>query len=379
MSANQSANYDPRSGGFDAPSIDQAALWQRFIAEFPTEESCIDELYRRGGAKLLTCHHCFQPLVPKKSGARVIRCLSCKQDSSPTAGTFFDRMRRPRSWLAIIWLSEHGVTINGCQLHELSGITTSSASNLVGKFATVMRGLLPDDATTIPSELFCSVFAKRSRETPAGKHPRAEEEELQAAQSVKQTTGNSGIGEESPLLSSAALQLPPEFCGNPDDIAAPATDEPELESAEQRTIYSMLCEQPIHFDLLCNQTGLPAGVLSAELTMLELNGLMERLSGDWYLRKAKEPPNNELQAGKAASVSEQTAAKVSEIIGFIKVTWRGISRKYLQNYVGVFCFLRDKASGSAASLFDACLQAGPIRYQEMLAYVTPALVQIVGT
>jgi DprA winged helix domain len=382
MSINQSANND-QPCEIDAQSIDIAAFWQRFITEFPSTESCIDELYRRAGAKLLTCHHCFQPLIPKKSGARVIHCSSCKNDTCPTAGTFFDRMRRPRSWLAIIWFSEQGVTINGWQLHELSGIASSSAANLLSKFATVMRGVLPDDATEIPSELFCSIFAKRSRETPAGKHPRAEEEAVQAAQRAEQATGNSGIGEESPRLpsaASAASQSPSDFCGNPDNIAAqtaPATDEQALENAEQRKIYSMLCEQPIHFDLLCNQTGLPEGTLSGELTLLELNGLVERLNGDCYLRKAKEPSNNELQAGKMASVSEQTAAKVSEIIGFIKVTWRGISRKYLQNYLGVFCFIRcDKAGGSVVSLLDACLQSGPISYEETLAYVTPALVNL---
>jgi hypothetical protein len=83
-----------------------------------------------------------------------------------------------------------------------------------------------------------------------------------------------------------------------------------------------------------------------------------------------------LHAGDTATVSEQVAAKVSEVIDFITATWRGISRKYLQNYVGMFWFFIDKSSYSVGSLLDACLRFGPVRYEEMIDYVTPPRVQI---
>jgi DprA winged helix domain len=376
---NQTTNKDSQSSGLNAPSIDLSALWQQFTSEFPTKESCIDEIYRRA-PELLTCHHCALPLVPSISGARVIRCSSCRKDTRPTSGTFFNRMRSPRAWLAIFWFFDKGVPlIKGWKLHELSGIAPASASDLLRKVATVTRELLPEDSTVVSSEQFRRVFAKRSRETPARKHPCAEEDELRAAQSPDQVTGNGETAEERSTLSqTAALPplLPSEFSGNGDGITPQAMDEPEIENDEQRRSYSVLCDQPVHFDILCDQTGLPAGTLSAALTMLELAKLVERRGGDYYLRKTKKHSNKGLQAGDSATVSEQVAAKVSEIIDFITATWRGISRKYLQNYVGMFWFFIDKDSCSAASLFDACLRFGPVRYEEMIGYVTRPMVQI---
>jgi hypothetical protein len=372
-------NDDSQSGGINAQPIDLGALWQQFTSEFPTKESCIDELYRRA-PELLTCRHCARPLVPSKSGERAIRCSSCRKYTWPTAGTFFHRMRSPRAWLAIFWFFDKGVPlIKGWKLHELSGIAPASASDLLRKVTTVIRGLLPEDSTVVSSEQFCRVFAKRSRETPARKHPHAEEEELRAAQSAEPVTGNGETAEELPTLSQN-VALPPrppsEFCGNGDGIAAQAMGEPEMENDEQRRTYSVLCDKPVHFDLLCNQAGLPAGTLSAALMMLELAKLVERRGGDYYLRKTEKRSNKGLQAYGTATVSEQVAAKVSEVIDFITATWRGISRKYLQNYVGMFWFFIDKGSCSVGSLLGACLRFGPVRYEQMIDYVTPALVRI---
>jgi LSD1 subclass zinc finger protein len=378
---NKNTNDDSQSRELNAQSIDLSALWQQFTSEFPTKESCIDELYRRA-PELLVCHHCALPLVPSRSGARVIRCSSCHNDTWPTAGTFFNRMRSPRTWLAIFWFFDKGVPlIKGWKLHELSGIAPSSASDLLRKVTTVIRELLPEDSTVVSSEQFCRAFAKRSRETPARKHPRAEEDALRAAESHDQVTGSGETAEELPTLSqTAALPLlpPSEFSGNGDGIAPQAMDEPKLEDDEQRKVYSVLCNQPVHFDLLCDQTGLPADTLSGTLTMLELDGWVERRGGDYYLRirKTEQHLNKGLQTGDSATVSEQVAAKVGEIIDFITATWGRISRKYLQNYVGMFWFFSDKGSCSVVSLLDACLQFGPVRDEQMINYVTPSMVKI---
>jgi LSD1 subclass zinc finger protein len=372
-------NDDSQSSELNEQPIDLGALWQQFTSEFPTKESCIDEIYRRA-PELLTCRHCALPLVPNESGARSIRCSSCRKETWTTSGTFFHRMRSPRAWLAVFWFFDKGVPlIKGWKLHELSGIAPASAADLLRKVATVTRELLPEDSTVVSSEQFRRVFAKRSRETPARKHPCAEEDEIRAAQSPDQVAGNGETAEERSTLSQTAALPPPapsEFNGNGDGIAPQAMDEPEIEDDEQRRIYAVLCDQPVHFDLLCDKTGLPAGTLSATLTMLELAKLVERRGGDYYLRKTKKHSNNGLQAGDSATVSEQVAAKVSEITDFITATWRGISRKYLQNYVGMFWFFTDKDSCSVASLFDACLRFGPVRYEEMIDYVTPTMVQI---
>jgi DNA processing protein len=52
----------------------------------------------------------------------------------------------------------------------------------------------------------------------------------------------------------------------------------------ERDLYEMLASEPVHFDNLSERTGMPAGELSASLTMLELAGVITRHPGDWYSR-----------------------------------------------------------------------------------------------
>lgn len=51
----------------------------------------------------------------------------------------------------------------------------------------------------------------------------------------------------------------------------------------EREIYDLLSSEPVHFDVLCEKSGMDAGEMSATLTMLELAGLIIRETGDWYL------------------------------------------------------------------------------------------------
>lgn len=58
----------------------------------------------------------------------------------------------------------------------------------------------------------------------------------------------------------------------------------------EKEVYDMLGEEPVHFDLLCERTGMPAGEMSATLTMLELAGIAVRHPGDWYSRVSPTNP-----------------------------------------------------------------------------------------
>jgi DNA processing protein len=53
----------------------------------------------------------------------------------------------------------------------------------------------------------------------------------------------------------------------------------------EKEIYEMLSNEPTHFDVLCEMSGMNAGELSATLTMLELAGIILRHPGDWYSRQ----------------------------------------------------------------------------------------------
>jgi len=53
----------------------------------------------------------------------------------------------------------------------------------------------------------------------------------------------------------------------------------------EREVFELISSEPVHFDFLCEKSGLPAGELSATLTMLELAGIVARHPGDWYTRE----------------------------------------------------------------------------------------------
>ncbi len=54
----------------------------------------------------------------------------------------------------------------------------------------------------------------------------------------------------------------------------------------EKEILDLLSPEPIHFDHLCQKTGMAVGELSATLTVLELAGVITRQGGDWYSRSA---------------------------------------------------------------------------------------------
>lgn len=59
--------------------------------------------------------------------------------------------------------------------------------------------------------------------------------------------------------------------------------EPELGEKEQKVL-EFIGREPVHFDVLVEHTGMPAGELAATLTMLQLAGSVHRPAGDWYKR-----------------------------------------------------------------------------------------------
>lgn len=52
----------------------------------------------------------------------------------------------------------------------------------------------------------------------------------------------------------------------------------------EKEVFDRLTTEPTHFDVLCHETGMGAGELSATLTMLELAGIVIRHPGDWFAR-----------------------------------------------------------------------------------------------
>jgi addiction module HigA family antidote len=53
-------------------------------------------------------------------------------------------------------------------------------------------------------------------------------------------------------------------------------------NSSQKKVYKLLSKEPIHFDALYNATDIGVGEMAANLTMLEIEGLVVRHPGDFY-------------------------------------------------------------------------------------------------
>ena len=258
-------------------------------------------------------------------------------------------MKKAPCWLAAIWLMEHGVALSSSGFHEVIDISQTSALNLIKRINTVLQSHMPENAPTVPSSFFSLIFAKRSLLTPANAHPRAEQDEIDKAMAAQSQTNTS---EEE-------------------------TNEDEPLSEVEATVYALLSEDPIDFDTLCQRTGMPAGPLSAALTMLGLKNAAERMPGDYYVRYvAKAHSKIPLKCLDDDDFTDPTRTAIHAFIELVRFHWRGISRRFLQKYLAAhWCYI-DRTRWPCGSLLQACLLFGKVNQNQLVNYVTPPLVKI---
>lgn len=329
-----------------------ADLWMQFNTRFPTEEDCLEEVYRRANdAGSLKCHHCRNEDIERDYGQRIFRCKSCKRQSWFTAGTFFHHMKHARAWLGAIWLMEHGQGVSSLRFQKLAGIAYSSALNIFKKLTMVIESEMGEDALVVSSSFFSPLIGKRSRETPARACPMAEHEDIE-----RQMLNNSQDAE-------GAIDLISELSG------------------KEREVHDVLSAEAVHFDDLCRRTGMAAGQLSASLMILELEGLVKRMAGDRYVRQDRKHEDEFIaQAGRSSSGREETtelARTVRAVIDFVKQKFHRIARKYIQNYLAAHWCHSDRRRWSLGRLLQACLRFRRISYEEILGYVSPVMVKTV--
>jgi hypothetical protein len=279
-------------------------------------------------------------------------------------------------------MMEHGVSISSSRFHKLAGVAYSTALSIFQKLTLVIESHM--NGASVPSALFAPVLAKRSRETPARAHPLAEEEELKKRLFQGKTAGDSFDGQE---LINSSQSLPGFDCEL--DCGAEYEPEPEGETRistnppaaagelneQKKIVYECLSRQPVHFDDLCVQLGMPAGQLSATITMLELDGFVTRMAGDRYVRCTT--GDDEIAMPSAGGVEPAKAtAMVASFIEFVRSHFHAISRKYLQNYLAAHWCLTDRARWTRGSLLKVCTQFRHISYGEILDYVSPLSVRI---
>lgn len=192
----------------------------------------------------------------------------------------------------------------------------------------------------VSSAEFAILLFRRSRETPARRHPSAEQEEVERKLWLEKMKNGQ-------LDNSLESQL----------------------AGSEKAVYGLLSDQPTTFDKLKVNTDLDTGILTSALMMLELAGLARR-SGDQYVRHASN------LNGVREILDDDTAQIVADFLDYVRIIFHGISRKNLQLYLAAYWCDVDGRRWQPGALLHACIQSRPISGREILAFVSQPVVKI---
>ncbi|MBY0360089.1 MAG: hypothetical protein K2W82_18955 [Candidatus Obscuribacterales bacterium] len=337
-------------------------LIRQFDKKFPHERDCVEELYRRiQKEQHLKCFNCRNK-IKKEYGKRMTKCEHCHKEIWFTAGTFFNRIKLARPWLIAFWLIERGLLLSSSGFHRLIGIAQSTALNIFKKIMTVVQQTMSEDSLPVSSSEFSPIYCKRSYETQARNHPRTEEETKEEEEEEDGDNDENGDEDNRDRKNKNIISL------NTDNI-----DATQQLSEFERKVYALLSTESVPFEKLVFITKASVGTVSAAITMLELNGLVTRMAGDRYILNNKRTDSRN-KSKSEFSLLPHAHKVVSANINFIRLYFHGISRKYIQNYLAaVYCAYKT-TQGQNQSLFNKCLQFGPLQYHQLFNYVSPSIV-----
>lgn len=265
------------------------SIWQEFELSFPTEEFCW--IWLNGKLKekdALFCHKCFSRSLKFKDGHRKFRCSKCHSTSSLSAGTFFAGVRKLRAWLGTMWLLERGALVNSVMLSELSGLRNSSAQHILKSLlaAVDLSEIEGEERACISSVHFMDLFSRRSLATPRWLRPFEEEiyqARLHSSLSSKSSNSNEAAGKGSVTMEGIERDFDNSSADKLKCSEPAARVENCFLDAEQKelalAILEVLSERTLGLDDLCEALGSHISDISAVVTELQIEGLIEELAG----------------------------------------------------------------------------------------------------
>lgn len=315
--------------------------WKLFRRRFPTEKDCVEYIVNLVCSNDIACPECFGHDVMREAGCRLVECQDCNTTSSLLAKSFFAYIKKAYTWVGMIWLLEHGVSVNAFQFHKVAKISYSTANRMFVKINMAIAEKMSVGMEVMSSN-FLSLFCKRSRETPARGHPTEEEaarREFEEGQNEQQTTARKQAGM----------------------------------SDLEKTVFAHIAVEPTELNGLLAATKLPVSSLSAALSLLEISGHIEARPGNFFTRANSCGLKNGTPKQPASPFKLRQA--VREIIKSTANLHHGISRKYLQNYLAAFWQRTDESRRRRAAVMGDCIdygiKNGPMTYDKVIRYVTP--------
>ncbi|HEY9787517.1 MAG TPA: hypothetical protein V6D17_19165 [Candidatus Obscuribacterales bacterium] len=275
--------------------------------------------------------------------------------------------------MAAIRIAEEGLKISISSLSQALDVAYATAWLIDKKLNFVLQDSLATEGAVTASSLFSILFSKRSRETPARRHPCAEEEELADGEMYDQSQAvhPSQVDHvEKPDETTAQTDTSNGAAHQMMDDIHSLRDSTQLEPNE-RKVFDLTSSEPISFDELFFRTELAGSELSAILTILELDGLVVRLPGNRFIRFQDRAHANSKSRFSSSPIPEHIAKQIERFISFTRTTFHGISRKYAQAFLATFWCYEDRKRWQAGTLLSACLASEPITLATIQAYVTP--------
>jgi len=136
--------------------MSKAPTLREFLAQFPTEESCLDHLFQVRYGKDFNCPKCLRPAkYSRVKSRRAYQCNWCAHQVYPTAGTPFDRTRTPlRDWFFVMFqftASRNGVAAK--EVQRQLGVTYKTAWRMCHEIREYMGDVDGSDIVGGPGEI----------------------------------------------------------------------------------------------------------------------------------------------------------------------------------------------------------------------------------
>lgn len=323
-------------------------IWSEFSEQFPDSNSQLKTLCC-GSKENFECSQCRSTRVEiLEEGGRCLKCLDCRSKTWITSSTFFKGIKKPLPYLAVIYFLESGIALNSVELSILSGVTQSTAWEIIKKISLVANACLSDKGERVPISHISRAIYKRSRKTPSDCSPAQEvNEETEAAAS-------------STAFSISMLE---------------SSSEPQLDrylfkselAEHDRVIFEAIGQSPLHSDDLCSKLNLGPAKILPSLTILELDGLIESVAGNRYIRKLVHPISEQ---PSRKSISQYACTLIEAIIDFGCSTYQGISKKYSQLYVALMWMTEEGEKRGWQAILEQCRKFTHFNKKSIARFVT---------
>lgn len=316
--------------------------------DFPTDDDCVDEIYRLVEPNL-QCGHCDEVTFSHNHGSRIASCDTCSKKIRFTAGTLFDHMHKPRPILTALIAMKNGVIFNPNMLSNACGVVYQSAYGVFDKLTRYAIEMVEQDSIPVLSNEFDKVISRRSFETEARRHPHTEKEK-EFAQMMER-------GED--FVQERIRQYI-----NPDGSLAEG-EEPPIYADEQR-IYDMLADGAFTANTIAELSGMNIAKVTGGLMLLLSCELIAMQPGGYFKRTP-------IMGDAVAAFDPNTMDRVTHAVDLLRIVFRGVSRRYIQRYVAAYwCFVGRSQAERDSFVQRCCMIVGGAK-EFSDSYVSPII------